>query len=47
MEERKDREQPKPYVKPELKEFGTIHELTAGTTNVDNKNDMTGGPVKT
>ena len=47
MEDRKDREPRKEYVKPELKEFGSIHDLTAGTVNVDNKNDMSGGPSKT
>lgn len=47
MEERKDREAKKEYVKPELKEFGSIHDLTAGATPTGAKNDMAGGPIKT
>ena len=47
MEQRKDSEGRKEYVKPELKEFGSIQDLTAGAINTGNKNDMIGGPVKT
>ena len=47
MEERKEHEDKKEYLKPELKEFGSIHDLTAGATATGAKNDMAGGPVKT
>ena len=46
-EKRKDREDKKDYVKPELKEFGSIQELTAATVATGTKNDMSGGPQKT
>jgi hypothetical protein len=47
MEERKDRDDRKPYTKPEVREYGSIYELTAGLTATGNKNDMAGGPIKT
>ena len=46
-EERKDREERKEYVKPELKEFGSIRDLTAELVATGTKNDMSGGPQKT
>ncbi len=47
MEQRKDSEDRKEYVKPELKEFGSIYDLTAGVSATNVKNDMAGGPTKT
>jgi hypothetical protein len=47
MEQRKDSEDRKEYVKPELKEFGSIQDLTAGATATGSMNDMAGGPIKT
>ena len=37
----------KRYRKPVLQVYGDIRRLTKGTTNVNNKNDMSGGPSKT
>lgn len=37
----------KPYRPPVLQVYGDIRKLTKGTNNVNNKNDMAGGPVKT